>query len=81
MHCLCVFPGHVCARFSNIKVHPEHLHSQDRLIRALNLIIRTVLLIVYQKGDIVKDPMKSIPFLPKIVPGVGWRGVGWGGVG
>ena len=42
-------------------------------------------LVVYQKGDIVKDPMKSIPFLPKIVPGVGWGrvgrgGVGWGGV-
>ena len=44
---------------------------------------------VYQKGDIVKDPMKSIPFLPKIVPGVGWGrvggsckgGVGWGRVG
>ena len=33
--------------------------------------------IVYQKGDIVKGPMKSIPFLPKIVPGVRW---GWGGV-
>ena len=30
--------------------------------------------IVYQKGDIVKDPMKSIPFLPKIVPGVGGGG-------
>ena len=44
----------------------------------------------------MKDPMKSIPFLPKIVPGVGWGrvgharlrwggsckgGVGWGGVG
>ena len=43
-------------------------------------------LIIYQKGDIVKDPMKSIPFLPKIVPGMGWGGscrggvvVGWGG--
>ena len=46
----------------------------------------TELLVVYQKGDIVKDPMKSIPFLPKIVPGVGWGGVGharvgWSGVG
>ena len=34
----------------------------------------------------MKDPMKSIPFLPKIVPGVGWGGsckggVGWGGMG
>ena len=36
----------------------------------------------------MKDPMKSIPFLPKIVPGVGWDHVGvgwvmqgWGGVG
>ena len=33
----------------------------------------------------MKDPMKSIPFLPKIVPGggVGWvdARVGWGGVG
>ena len=27
----------------------------------------------------MKDPMKSIPFLPKIVPGVGWGGVGWVG--
>ena len=34
----------------------------------------------------MKDPMKSIPFLPKIVPGVGWGHVevgcvmqGWGG--
>ena len=41
----------------------------------------SALLIVYQKGDIVKDPMKSIPFLPQIVPGVGWGRVGWGGVG
>ena len=41
----------------------------------------TIILIVYQKGDIVKDPMKSISFVPKIVPGVGWGGVGWGGVG
>ena len=24
----------------------------------------------------MKDPMKSIPFLPKIVPGVGWGGGG-----
>ena len=29
----------------------------------------------------MKDPMKPIPFLPKIVPGVGWGRVGWGGVG
>ena len=29
----------------------------------------------------MKDPMKSIPFLPKIVPGVGWGRVGWDGVG
>ena len=28
----------------------------------------------------MKDPMKSIPFLPKIVPGVGWGRVGWGWV-
>ena len=45
---------------------------------------RTILIIfVYQKGDIVKDPMKSILFLSKIVPGVGWGGVGScrGGVG
>ena len=32
-------------------------------------------LIVDQKGDIVKDPMKSISFVPKTIPGVG--GVGW----
>ena len=25
----------------------------------------------------MKDPMKSIPFLPKIVPGVEWGGEGW----
>ena len=29
----------------------------------------------------MKDPMKSIPFLPKIVPGVEWGGVGYGRVG
>ena len=34
---------------------------------------------VCQKGDIVKDPMKSIPFVPKTIPGVGWGG--WGRVG
>ena len=29
----------------------------------------------------MKDPMKSIPFLPKIVPGVGWGGSCRGGLG
>ena len=29
----------------------------------------------------MKDPMKSIPFLPKIVPGVGWAGSCRSGVG
>ena len=35
----------------------------------------------------MKDPMKSISFVPKIIPGVGWggvarvSGVGWHGVG
>ena len=39
------------------------------------------------KGRHSEGPMKSIPFLPKIVPGVGWGGwsckggVEWGGVG
>ena len=28
----------------------------------------------------MKDPMKSIPFLPKNVPGVGCVMQGWGGV-
>ena len=50
-------------------------------ISPYNFSATIVSLIVYQKGDIVKDPMKSIPFLPKIVPGVGWGGVGWGRVG
>ena len=30
----------------------------------------------------MKDPMKSISFVPKTIPGVGWGGVchaGWGG--
>ena len=46
-------------------------------------------IIVYQKGDIVKDPMKSRGVVPKTVPGVVWGGsysgglghvgVGWGG--
>ena len=31
--------------------------------------------IVYQKGDLVKQPMKSRGVLPKNVPGVGWGGV------
>ena len=40
---------------------------------------------VYQKGDLVKQPMKSRDVLPKNVPGVGGGGVGcvmqgWGGV-
>ena len=35
--------------------------------------------IIYQKGDIVKQPMKKGSFVPKNVPGVGWGGVGWGG--
>ena len=41
-------------------------------------------LIVYQKGDLVKQPMKSRDVLPKNVPGVGGGGVchtrvGWSG--
>ena len=41
--------------------------------------------IVYQKGDLVKYPIKSRDVLPKNVPGVRWGGVGcvmqgWGGV-
>ena len=48
-----------------------------------------VLFIVYQKGDIVMEPMNSRDVLPKNVPGWGgvwWGGscrggVGWGGVG
>ena len=44
-------------------------------------------LIVYRKGDIVKQPMGKGSFVPKSVPGVGWGGgggrvmKGWGGVG
>ena len=30
-----------------------------------------IMLIVYQKGDLVKQPMKSRDVLPKNVPGVG----------
>ena len=47
-----------------------------------------IFIIVYQKGDLVKQPMKSRDVLPKNVPGVGWgvscrggvghTGVGWG---
>ena len=39
---------------------------------------------VYQKGDLVKQPMKKGSFVPKNVPGVGWGGCvmeGWDGVG
>ena len=32
--------------------------------------------IVYQKGDIVKQPMKKGSFVPKNVRGVGWGGIG-----
>ena len=35
-------------------------------------------MIVYRKGDIVKQPTKKGSFVPKNVPGVG--GVGWGWV-
>ena len=38
-------------------------------------------IIVYQKGDIVKDPMKSISFVPKTIPGVGVGWMVWGRVG
>ena len=38
-------------------------------------------LFVYQKGDLVKQPMKSRDVLPKNVPGVGWGGVCHAGVG
>ena len=38
-------------------------------------------LFVYQKGDLVKQPMKKGSFVPKNVPGVGWGGVCHGGVG
>ena len=38
-------------------------------------------LIVYRKGDIVKQPMKKGSFVPENVPGVGWGGVGHAGVG
>ena len=31
-----------------------------------------IFFIVYQKGDLVKQPMKSMDVLPKNVPGVGW---------
>ena len=53
-----------------------------RLIYSLNQPI----IIVYQKGDIVKQPLKKGSFVPKNVPGVGWGGscrdvVGHGGVG
>ena len=37
-------------------------------------------LIVYQKGDIVKQAMKKGSFVPKNVPGVGWGGSCRGGV-
>ena len=37
--------------------------------------------IVYRKGDIVKQPMKKGSFVPKNVPGVGWGRVGHTGVG
>ena len=42
--------------------------------------ILSALLIVYQKEDLVKQPMKSRDVLPKNVPGVGWVIQGWGGV-
>ena len=35
-----------------------------------------VFVIVYQKGDLVKQPMKKGSFVPKTIPGVGWGGVG-----
>ena len=48
-------------------------------------VLIAVIHIVYQKGDLVKQPMKSRDVLPKNVPGVGLggvchAGVGWGGV-
>ena len=40
-----------------------------------------VFFIVYQKGDLVKDPIKSRNVVPKNVPGVGWIMQEWGGMG
>ena len=38
-------------------------------------------IIVYQKGDIMKQPMKKGSFVAKNVPGVEWGGSCRGGVG
>ena len=43
----------------------------------LSIIFLNLWIFVYQKGDIVKQPMKKDSFVPKNVPGVGWGGVGW----
>ena len=41
-----------------------------------------VIIFVYQKGDIVKQPMKKASLCPKMYQvWVGWGGLGWGGVG
>ena len=42
-------------------------------------VFKSDTIIVYQEGDIVKQPMKEGSFVPKNVPGVGW--VGHEGVG
>ena len=58
-------------------------------LSASTSILTSFIVVVYQEGDIVKQPMKKGSFVPKNVPGVGWGGWGgvwwvmhwWGGVG
>ena len=45
----------------------------------MHKLVDKTCIFVYQKGDLVKQPMKSRDVLSKNVPGVGWGGVG--GVG
>ena len=49
--------------------------DDEKLLIEFGMVI-LVRLIVYRKGDIVKQPMKKGSFVPKNVPGVGWGGVG-----
>ena len=45
------------------------------LVYHWTLATSSPIIFVYQKKDIVKDPMKSISIVPKLFQGWGWGGV------
>ena len=68
----------LCDDMNDVDVKFDYPFIPGIAFRAIcNQHIACFTLIVYRKGDIVKQPTKSRDVLPKNVPGVGWGGVGW----